>query len=389
MRVTDDTGGLSSVLRRVQEPSLTNFYARQRDHARFPLSSSDVEECSLRELLELADEESRATWDGLTLGYGDVEGRAALRGEIAGLYPGLGADDVLVCAGADEAILLALTAALNPGDHAVVTWPGYSSLLDVTRATGADVSLLRLDAGSGWAVDVDELRRLLRPATRAVVVNFPHNPTGALPDAETFTALAALAREAGAVLLADEVYRFLERAETERLPPAAVFSNGVSLGALSKSLGLAGLRVGWLATTDRRLLGRAAELKHYTSGCGSAPSEVLALVALRARERLLARSRARLASNLALADRFFAERLELFDWEPPAAGCVAFPRLRAPVPIARFATRLVREEGVLVVPGSVYGDDGNRFRIGFGRACVPDALRAFARFIVDDGLLAR
>jgi aspartate/methionine/tyrosine aminotransferase len=376
-----DAWALPHVLQHLDEPELGRFYARERRHARYALSSSDVEECSLTELLELADEESWAAWSDLTLGYGDVEGRADLRIEIAGLYPGLEPEDVLVCAGADEAILLALATVLSPGDHAVVTWPGYSSLLEVTRATGAAVSVLRLDPESGWAVDVDELRRLLRPTTRAVVVNFPHNPTGALPDEATFGAIAALTREVGAVLVADEVYRFLERTESARLPPVATFVGGVSLGALSKSFGLAGLRIGWLVTQESGLLARAAALKHSTSGCGSAPSEVLATIALRSREALLARSLARLRLNIALAERFFAEHGDLFDWEPPAAGCVAFPRLGARMPIDIFVTRLAREQGVLLVPGSVYGDTGNRFRIGLGRACVPDALSALGRFV--------
>lgn len=376
-----DMRQLAQTLRRVPEPALARFFAQHRGRARFLLSSSDVEECGLQELLGLADDETRRLWEELTLGYADIEGRASLRAEIAGLYPGLEADDVLVCAGADEAILLALTALLDPGDHAVVTWPGYAALHEVAQATGARVSLLRLDSGSGWRLDPEELRRLLKPTTRLVIVNFPHNPTGALPDRATFEAVVALTREVGATLLSDEVYRFLERPGADRLPPAAASMGGVSLGALSKTLGLAGLRVGWLATRNRALLARAARLKHSTSGCGSAPSEILALIALRARERLLGRSRARLEANLALLDAFFESRPELFEWTPPRGGSVAFPRLRASLPVEEFAEALVREEGVLVVPGSVYGDDENRFRIGFGRACVPSALTALGRFV--------
>ena len=320
---------LAQTLRRVPEPPLARFFAQHRGHARFPLSSSDVEECGLQELLALADDETRHLWEELTLGYADVEGRLPLRAEIAGLYPGLEADDVLVCAGADEAILLALTALLGPDDHAVVTWPGYAPLRDVAKATGAGVSLLRLDSGTGWALDPEALRRLLRPTTRVVIVNFPHNPTGALPDRATFEAVVALTREVGATLLSDEVYRFLERPGTDRLPTAAG-AGGVSLGGLSKTLGLAGLRIGWLASRDRALLARAAQLKHSASGCASAPSEILALIALRARDRLLARSRGRLHENLALLEAFFESPFRALRVDTAARRKRGLPALASP-----------------------------------------------------------
>jgi aspartate/methionine/tyrosine aminotransferase len=243
------------------------------------------------------------------------------------------------------------------------------------------VTLLRLREEDGWRLDVDEVRRALRPHTRLLVVNFPHNPTGALPDRATFDALCALAEERGLWLLSDEVYRLLEYASEDTLPAAVERSaRAVSLGVMSKAFGLAGLRVGWLACRDGELLRRCAAFKDYTSICNAAPSEVLALMALRARKQVLARSRALIADNLTRLDAFFARHPGTFRWVRPRAGSVAFPRLLRDMPISDFCRALVEKEGVLLLPGDLYDFPGNHFRLGFGRANLPEALARLERF---------
>ena len=217
----------------------------------------------------------------------------------------------------------------------------------------------------------------MTPRTRLIVVNVPHNPTGYLPDEATYRAVAGIAADAGATLLSDEVYRFLELDPADRLPAGAdVGPHGVSLGVMSKSFALAGLRIGWLATHDRRLLDATARFKDYTTICASAPSEVLALIALRARDRVLARSRSIVAANMALLDGFFERRSDRFDWVRPRGGSIAFPELLGPTPIDRFAQDLLEAEGVLLAPGSIFGHGGNHFRLGFGRVDLPVRARA-------------
>ncbi len=317
-----------------------------------------------------------ALWDGLTLGYTESTGHPLLRREIASLYETVEADDVLVFAGAEEAIFCLANVLLGPTDHAIVTWPGYQSLYEVARATGADVTLHELREEAGWAIDLDLVRRQVTPATRLIVVNAPHNPTGMLPDRATHDGLVAIAADAGAHLLVDEVYRFLEFDERDRLPAGADASpQGISLGVMSKSFAMAGLRIGWLASHDRALLERCAAFKDYTTICSSAPSEVLALIGLRGRDTVLARSRAIVTANLERLDAFFDEWPDRFSWVRPRAGSVGFPRLTVPgITIDDWATDLVEAEGVLLLPGSQFGFGGNHFRLGFGRTDLPVAL---------------
>ena len=364
--------------------ALERYFARWEFAVEHVLGASDVEPYPMSELLELADDETRSLWGGLRLGYTESTGHPLLRREIASLYDSIEPDEVLTFAGAEEAIFCLANVLVGPGDHAIVTWPAYQSLHEVARAAGADVTLHELHEADGWALDTDRLRSQLTPATRLIVVNAPHNPTGMLPDSATFHALTAIAAESGAHLLLDEVYRGLEFDVADRLPTGAdSLPRGISLGVMSKSFAMAGLRIGWLASHDRLLLGRLAAFKDYTTICSSAPSEILSIVALRARDRVLARSRAIIAANLELLDPFFEDWADRFTWVRPRAGSVGFPRLTVPgLRIDDWAADLIQAEGVLLVPASQFGHPGNHFRLGFGRADLPEALgrlEAFAR----------
>jgi aspartate/methionine/tyrosine aminotransferase len=366
---------------RIADFALERYFARWEFAVDHLLCASDVQGYPMAELLALADDDTRRMWDGLTLGYTESTGHPLLRAEIASLYEDLEPDDVLVFAGAEEAIFCLANVLLSPGDHAVVTWPGYQSLYEVARGAGADVTLHELREEHGWAIDIDLLRSQVTPSTRLVVVNAPHNPTGMQPDRATFDALVALAEEVGAQILVDEVYRFLEFDGVERLPAGADASpRGISLGVMSKSFAMAGLRIGWLATRDRDVLERCARFKDYTTICSSAPSEVLALIGLRARETVLARSRSIVADNLVALDTFFDAWSDRFTWVRPRAGSVGFPRLTVPgVSIDAWAAGLVEAEGVLLLPGSQFDYGGNHFRLGFGRADLPIALERLER----------
>ncbi len=367
---------------RIADFALERYFARWECAARHLLCASDVQGYPMAELLALADDETRALWDGLQLGYTESTGHPLLRAEIASLYDTIEPDEVLTFAGAEEAIFCLMTVLVGTGDHAIVTWPGYQSLYEVARANGADVTLHELHESHGWALDLDLLRRQIRPATRLIVVNLPHNPTGMLPDRATYDALVEIAADAGAHLLVDEVYRGLEFEAADRLPAGAdVLPRGISLGVMSKAFAMAGLRIGWLASHDRELLARVAAFKDYTTICSSAPSEILSIIALRARDRVLGRSRGLIAANLDLLDGFFEDWADRFSWVRPRAGTIGFPRLRVPgVRIDDWAAELVQAEGVLLVPGSQFGYPGNYFRIGFGRADLPEALDGLQSF---------
>jgi aspartate/methionine/tyrosine aminotransferase len=210
--------------------------------------------------------------------------------------------------------------------------------------------------------------------TRLIAVNFPHNPTGAHIARDVQQRLVEIAESAGAALFSDEVYRGLEYRGDDMLPAAAdLTQRAVSLGVMSKSFALAGLRIGWLATHNKGLLDGVARLKDYTTICSSAPSEVLALIALRARDRVLERSRSIVAKNLRCADEFMTSHADEVEWIRPRAGSVAFPRFTKRN-ADEVSTQLAEHSSVLMLPGSVFGYERSYFRLGLGRRDFPMAL---------------
>jgi aspartate/methionine/tyrosine aminotransferase len=367
---------------RIADFALERFFARWEFAVRYLLCASDVEGWPMADVLAMADDETRALWSGLRLGYTESTGHPLLRVEIAALYEGIDPEDVLVFAGAEEAIFCLVNVLVGPGDHVVVTWPGYQSLYEIARANGAEVSLHELHESDGWAFDVERLIRSLRPETRLVVVNAPHNPTGMLPSHAEWARLTDALADRGTHLLADEVYRYLERDERDRLVAGAeAYPRGVSLGVMSKSFAMAGLRIGWLATRDRSILDRVARFKDYTTICSAAPSEVLALIGLRARAAVLARSRAIVLDNLAVLDGLFERWPGTLSWVRPRGGSIGFPRLRADLDVDSFSAELVEAEGVLLLPGTRFGHPGNHVRIGFGRTDLPASVAGLERHL--------
>jgi aspartate/methionine/tyrosine aminotransferase len=354
---------------------LERYFAEYEFKVRYLLSASDCESLSLRELLSMADAEGLALWDQLRLSYTESQGHPALRAEVSRLYETLTPDDVLILT-PEEGIFIAMHTLLEPGDHVIAVAPAYQSLSEIARAVGCAVTLWTYAPhGEGWQLDFDQLARSFTPRTRLLVVNFPHNPTGHLPTRAEFDALLDLARQHGVLVFSDEMYRWLEHDPARRLPSVCdVYDRGITLSGLSKSFALPGLRMGWLATRLPGWIDRWLTFKDYTTICHNAPSEILALMALRAKEALLARNLAIVRANLAHAEAFFAEYPALFQWLTPQGGSIAFPRWLGPGRIEDVSQRIVEEIGVMIVPAGIFDYSGNHFRIGLGRRNLPEAL---------------
>jgi aspartate/methionine/tyrosine aminotransferase len=361
--------------------SLERYFARHEFSARYLLSSSDCESLSLAELLALADAHTRQLWDDLKLGYTETSGHPLLRQTIAAGYEGLEDQDVLVMA-PEEGIFLLMHALLEAGDHVVCAWPAYQSLYEVARSISCQVTYWTPDEGRGWFFDIGQLEKKLQENTRLLVVNFPHNPTGYLPSRADFEILVDLARQRGIYLLSDEMYRYLEIEASAALPAACeLYEGAVSLAGLSKAYGLPGLRIGWLATRANKVLERIGLLKDYTTICNSAPSEILAILALRRREPILQGQLARLRKNLAVLEAFFERFTDCFQWNRPLGGSICFPRLTIVTETYDFCERLVAETGIMLVPSRVLQFGDNHVRIGFGRQNLPEVLALFADYM--------
>ncbi|KQY12590.1 aminotransferase class I/II-fold pyridoxal phosphate-dependent enzyme [Rhizobium sp. Root482] len=371
--------------------ALETYMSKWEFVAKYNMTGSDAESLRLPDLLAMATEDDRADFENLSLGYTETFGAPALREEIARTYDHVGPENILCFAGAEEAIYVAMKVLLTADDHAIVVTPNYQAAetlpLSICAVTG-----VALDIDRDWDLDINRIEAALRPNTKLISVNFPNNPTGKILPRDSFDALIDLCRKHGLWLFSDEVYRLIERDEALRLPQAVdVYERGISLNVMSKAYGLPGLRIGWLACRDGDFLTRCERYKHFLSICNSAPSEVLARMALKNRQAILERTRAIVRSNIAQLNLFFAEFPHLFDWREPDGGCVAFIRYKGADGVETFTRRLVEEAGVFFLPSSVYRSDltdvpENCLRVGFGRLHVPEGITALRNWLNRNGL---
>jgi len=352
---------------------IEEYMGKHEFRAKYLLSSSDAESQTIDELLALepgAHDAFMKHW----CGYTESPGAPWLRDALAGIYQDIRPDQLIVVSAAQEAIFLFYHALLTPADHAIVETPCYESALTLPASTGAAVSPWRRKPENGWEHDLAALESLIRPNTRSIYINSPHNPTGLLMRPEIYRGVLDLARRGNMYVFCDEVYRELEHNPANRLPAGCdLYDRAISLGSVSKTYGLPGLRLGWLASHDTAFLEKLISLKHYTTICASAPSEFLTALAFRHRQKFIDRSLQIVLRNLRQLSAFFALHGDLFDWSPPNASTIGFARYKGQENVLDFCEQLVREAGVLLLPGTVY-DEPQHIRFGYGRRNMPESL---------------
>jgi aspartate/methionine/tyrosine aminotransferase len=359
------------------------YFGKYEFTAPYLLTQSDCESMEVGELLQYepgSEEKLMHSW----LGYTEVPGNPELRSLVAGLYKNIKDDEILMHTGAQEAIFDYMNVILEKGDHVICMFPVYQSLYEVANSVGCEVSPWNLKhTEKGWSIDLDELEALIRPNTKLIAVNTPNNPTGYTFSEEEMKQLCSIAEKNGIYLFADEVYRGLELDGKAKPCAADLYDKAVSLGVLSKAYGLPGLRIGWVATRDKELLDKMAKFKHYLSIGNSGPSEILSIVALKHSDKLLQRSLNIIQGNLKLADQFFARYEHLFQNNRPAAGPIAFHKIKIDQPIDDFCEDLVQKSGVLLLPASIYSYKGQFFRMGYGRKSFEQCLNIFEQYLID------
>jgi len=321
---------------------------------------------------EVADtDEARAALLSQPLVYTQTNGTPELRAAIAALHPGATPEHVEVTNGGSEANLLAMLHLLQPGDRVVMMTPNYMQVHGLARALGATVArwgLVEDDAAEPprWRPDLDALDALVTPATRAILICHPNNPTGARLTADELDGIARIASRAGAWVLSDEIYRGAELDGRDTPSMWGRHDRVIVSGGLSKAYGLPGLRIGWIVAPPE-VTATLWGIHDYTSIAPAAASDLLARMALdpARRERLIARTRGIIRTNYPVVRKWIEKRAPLLSHIPPEAGAIAFVRYRHPINSTDLVTSLRDGQSVLVVPGDHFEMDGY-LRVGFG-----------------------
>lgn len=360
--------------------ALERYFSQHEFSAKFLLGSSDPEAMSVADLMAL-EPGSHEALAKVWLGYTESLGDPKLRHDISELYQQISPEQILVFTGAEEPIFAFMHAALKPGDHLIVHFPSYQSHHSIAESRGIEVSHWCGRPEQNWAPDLSELEKLVKPNTRAILICTPHNPTGYLFDRQSQNEIIRIADRHGLYVFSDEVYRGTEHNPAERLPNMAdLYEKGISLNCLSKNCGLAGLRIGWIATSCREVYDKLATFKDYLTICNSAPSEFMAGIAVRNMEKIFKTQRERLISNLNLLENFFAEHRHLFRWQRPKAGTTTFPEFLGGDAL-EFCDRLVAESGIMLIPGNFFDLPGQYMRFGYGRASFPEVINRLREYL--------
>lgn len=366
----------------ISEFLLEKYFAKYEFTADYMFSCSDCDGYSMKYILSQASEQERQMWENLHLGYTETPGSPFLREAIAKYYRKAGVDNIVVASPGELSFMtmnILMEGVQNP--HAVVVSPAYQSLYQVLTSLGCELSYWEVEEREGeWKFDIAKLRELVRPETRLIVINFPHNPTGAYLTPAELEEVVDIARECGAYIYSDEMYRDLMVGDDEPLPPVCdIYEKGLSLWGMAKSFGLAGARIGWIASQDNWLVEQLLIFKPYLSMCSSAPSEVLSAIVLNHPDAFLGANTEKIKRNVAIFKEAIAAGkvpwVEKFI--PPVAGSVAFVKIGCEGSAMEWSEALVREKSILTVPAEMFEYPGKYLRIGFGRENFPEVLKLF------------
>ena len=327
----------------------------------FDLASSTGPHWTSRELLGLPGADERERLSETALVYSDTSGGERLRAAV-GEMQGVGAERVLVTTGAAEALLILFFLAAEPGANVILPFPLFPPTAVIPKLLGMETRFYHLRREKGFGVDLDEVKKLADDKTKLLLVNSPHNPTGATLSDEEMRGLHDFAAARGIQFVSDEVYHPIyhgsETASASALPHATV------LGSFSKSLSLSGLRAGWIVERDEARMHSYTDARSYFTISNTPLAEELAVVALQHRETIFARARKVASTNLGLLEQFFAEHADRLSWVRPRGGMTAFPWL-ADGGDSREFCREMAARGVLLAPGDCWEMPGH-FRLGFG-----------------------
>ncbi|MBO0722585.1 MAG: aminotransferase class I/II-fold pyridoxal phosphate-dependent enzyme, partial [Blastocatellia bacterium] len=327
-------------------------WAKRHAAARYNLANSGILGCELHDL--------PVTVDDVALNGMNGEGYAPLKEAIAAKY-GVRADQVVTGQGTSMANFLALATALERGDEVLIEQPAYEPLLCALEYLGAEIKRFQRRFENDYRVDIDEVNRAITPRTRMIVITSPHNPSGVAVDQVTLETIGDLAREIGALVFVDEVYRDI--LFEDAMPVAASLGpQFITTGSLTKSYGLSGLRCGWVLC-EPELAERMRRMNDIFGVVGSMPSDALSAIAFRHLAKLEARTRDLIEPNLALVHEFLREHEDVLDCVVPPRSMIVFPRLKNHED-SELLHDLLRQSETSIVPGK-YFEAPRHFRLGF------------------------
>lgn len=332
----------------------------------YNLSESGVFPMTLRELLGMGQTSFEELLD-TEINYPHVNGIPELRSHIAGLYDGAGPDNVLVTVGAIEANYNSVRTLLNRGDEIVTMLPNYMQIWGVAKNKGYKIKTFQLLEKDNWAPDLAELREKVTESTRLIAICNPNNPTGYILKESEMDEMVRIAEKVGAWILADEVYSGAEQFTNRQTPSFyGRYDRVIAVGSMSKAYGLPGLRTGWLVA-PLKMVDQVWARHEYTTISTTMLSNKLTALALseNVRPAIIDRTRKYIRKGYPVLKEWMDQQGDTFKSIKPQAAAIAFIKYDLDINSTELAMRLIREKGVMIVPGDHFGMD-KYLRISYG-----------------------
>lgn len=353
------------------------YFTEYESKAKYMMGSSDPESLPLKEAVSnlsgYADE---------PLGYALGNGYLPLREKLSALYETVTSDQIAMMNGGEETIYVTMRALLKPGDEIVVQMPSYQSLSVIAKEIGCSIIEYRPSFEEKWAFDLETLKTKITSKTRLLILNYPHNPTGACLKNSEMSAIVNLCRACNLYLIADEVYRFLRMDKScSDASFADMYENAVALGSFSKTFAAPGLRLGWAATKSPELMHKLLAYRHFTSTCSNLPCQWIASELLNKKGEIIQRNNTIVRRNAALLHEFLQQHADLFTYVPPKGATMAYVKLLGGQSAMDFCMEILEHTGVLIVPSSVLENSDEYLRVGLCRESFPKCVRLVSAYL--------
>ncbi len=365
MKITQIKNESKVIFMKFKPFELERWFVKYEHDCEIMMGESGVKPLTLKELLDLTGNSIDKVLD-TKLGYGWSNGLPKLRELIAEEYEELDTNHIVVTNGAIEANFIISYTLLEPNSEIITSFPTYAQLWQVGENLGARVKKWRLLMDNKYKPNIDQLADMISENTDLIIINYPHNPTGACIERTDLEEICALAEQYNIPVLSDEIYRGLEYKTTDRAPPAAdLYENAISVAGLSKVYGLPGLRIGWLACQNKELLKRIWSFRDFTSICNGVLNEKVAEIALKSREILRERGRKIAVKNFEILKQWVDDHSDVISWVPPKAAVLTMLMYHFEMDSETFCKGLAEEQSVFTAPGSCFETE-KQFRVGFG-----------------------
>lgn len=384
------------------------FMDRYETGVKYNMGETCASSLSIKDLTELVDASNAEALQNeiakevfeTRLTYGHITGSKKLKNAISNLYnenvsekDSISADNLVISNGAIGSNFLLFYTLVNPNDHVVVIEPSYQQLSSLPNVfSNGHVSKFQLKLEDEYKPDLEKLSKLISENnTKLLVINNPHNPTGVVWDDSILAEITEICRKNDTYLFCDEVYRPLYHSVES--PPKSIihfgYEKAISTGSVSKAFSFAGLRVGWIASRDKKLIKALLSKRDYNTISVSTVDDILASFVLENYKVLLKRNYELCKTNLKLVEQFVEESEGRILWAKPQGGTTCFLKFANPeIDTYKLTTELAEKHGLLIVPGETFDNNKGFIRVGFANSTeeITSGLPILKQYLKDEKL---